>query len=452
MTQLLAALVLIVLTSGIAQSSRAADDKAITTLWTKANRLSADPARQEDLGHVLDEMSAACRQVRAGTRVQLLHAAECKRWVGERWIALGRFDAAGEELRYAYRTYATALGSVNPLSGEVLHLLAQVYREQGALREARLAMDRALMLLPPIDRGDIERCRAVYGTSEPVWAADSCAAGLATHEMAEGVVHLKRPEHKSKHIEFGELEIPDGRMFRGFHRNGRRSGQGLEIDADGQQFWSGTYRGGSLNGRAIWLHVTDGKTASYYAGCWKDGRRHGYGTVLYENGNRYVGEFRNGFPNGSGEFRWQGAGSHYIGEVADSDLNGTGTLVIPGLLEYTGSWKAGSRHGAGTERFVDGLLEYRGAYVEGKPSGMGRLLINQREVFAGEFHPEKGPGFGVIRVGEGATFVGQLMDGVPHGFGIRKEGDSVFTGIWNSNHLERSWKDEDFEAFSRFEP
>ncbi|MCP4006089.1 MAG: tetratricopeptide repeat protein [bacterium] len=360
---------------------------------------------------------------------------------------IGRFDAAQKELEHAYALYGRVLGSVNPLSGEVLHLLARVYLEQGAWPEAGLAMDRALALLPPVDQIDIERCQAVYGATKPGPASDSCTAGLATHERAARVVRVETSEHEPEFLEFGELVLADNRLYRGFHRDGIRSGYGVEMDAGRQNFWRGTYRNGSINGRAVWQRLTDGKTNSYYAGTWKDGRHHGYGTLLYENGDRYAGDFRRGFPYGLGEFQWLATGSYYVGGFAREKFNGKGTLVVPGLLRYWGGWKDGERDGMGSETFFGGLLEYRGIYAAGQPSGEGRLIVNEREIFSGEFHPKTGTGFGLLRVGQTETFIGQLMDGVPHGFGVQKAGLAVTTGIWRDGQRERGWNDQDFEGF-----
>jgi len=93
------------------------------------------------------------------------------------------------------------------------------------------------------------------------------------------------------------------------------------------------------------------------------------------------------------------------------------------------------------------LLHYRGQYVSGEPDGVGRLVIDQREIFSGEFHPKNGFGFGFLKTGEGEAFIGELNDGVPDGLGIRKDGFVFTTGVWKKGHRTRSWNEQDFEKF-----
>jgi len=50
-----------------------------------------------------------------------------------------------------------------------------------------------------------------------------------------------------------------------------------------------------------------------YVGEWKDGKRYGQGTKTLANGNKYVGEFKDSKATGRGTFTW-GSGNEYVGE------------------------------------------------------------------------------------------------------------------------------------------
>ena len=50
-----------------------------------------------------------------------------------------------------------------------------------------------------------------------------------------------------------------------------------------------------------------------YMGEWKDGKKHGQGTVTFYNGMKYVGEFKDGKQNGQGTTTYT-AGIKYVGE------------------------------------------------------------------------------------------------------------------------------------------
>ena len=77
-------------------------------------------------------------------------------------------------------------------------------------------------------------------------------------------------------------------------------------------------------------------TATYangdkYVGEWKDGNKHGQGTYTYADGDKYVGEHKNGKRHGQGTLtfgsksKW--AGDKYVGEYKDGKRHGQGTYT-----------------------------------------------------------------------------------------------------------------------------
>jgi len=50
------------------------------------------------------------------------------------------------------------------------------------------------------------------------------------------------------------------------------------------------------------------------------------GALTMPNGDKYVGEFRDGKPNGQGVISWTN-GSKYVGSISDGKMNGKGTLT-----------------------------------------------------------------------------------------------------------------------------
>ena len=61
----------------------------------------------------------------------------------------------------------------------------------------------------------------------------------------------------------------------------------------------------------------------------KDGKENGQGTYTWVsgntwlNGNKYVGEYKNGKPHGQGTYTWAN-GNKYVGEFKDAKRNGLG--------------------------------------------------------------------------------------------------------------------------------
>ena len=58
-------------------------------------------------------------------------------------------------------------------------------------------------------------------------------------------------------------------------------------------------------------------------------------TINYSDGGIYVGEVRNGEPNGQGTYT-SANGDVYVGEYRDSQRNGQGTYTFAGGNVYTG--------------------------------------------------------------------------------------------------------------------
>ena len=77
------------------------------------------------------------------------------------------------------------------------------------------------------------------------------------------------------------------------------------------------------------------------------------GTYTWENGDKYVGEHKDGKSHGQGTFTW-GNGDKYVGKYQDGKRHGEGTYTYASGNKYVGRWKNGNYHGQGTYTFADG--------------------------------------------------------------------------------------------------
>jgi len=77
-----------------------------------------------------------------------------------------------------------------------------------------------------------------------------------------------------------------------------------------------------------------------YVGELKDGKFHGKGTITYPDGSIYVGEFKDDKKNGQGTFTFPD-GYKIVGEFKDGVPNGQGTLTLPSGTKYVGELKNG---------------------------------------------------------------------------------------------------------------
>jgi len=99
----------------------------------------------------------------------------------------------------------------------------------------------------------------------------------------------------------------------------------------------------------------------------KDGYT-GKGTSTFANGDKYVGEWKDGKFNGQGT-KISGtkavAGAKYVGEWKDGKMNGQGTLTYANGDEYVGKWKDRNMNGQGTYTYANGTV-FKGLWENGK--------------------------------------------------------------------------------------
>ena len=85
----------------------------------------------------------------------------------------------------------------------------------------------------------------------------------------------------------------------------------------------------------------------------------GYGAYIYDNGDKYVGEFKKEVRNGQGVFIWgkgKWEGNKYVGEWQNDKMHGQGTLNYANGDKYVGGFKDGTFHGEGTYTEANGTV------------------------------------------------------------------------------------------------
>lgn len=95
--------------------------------------------------------------------------------------------------------------------------------------------------------------------------------------------------------------LPNGDVYSGQYRHGRRHGTGLYVFCNGSRY-SGQYRCDRRQGTGT-MYYPDG---SRYDGEWRRDQRHGHGRYTYANGDRYEGAWHHGQRHGVGTYSQQG--------------------------------------------------------------------------------------------------------------------------------------------------
>ena len=83
-----------------------------------------------------------------------------------------------------------------------------------------------------------------------------------------------------------------------------------------------------------------------YMGNWKDNKLNGKGIYIYSDNKKYEGEFVDNEKNGKGKFKWSD-GREYIGEFKKDKKEGLGKFLWTDGRIYIGFWKNNKQHGLG---------------------------------------------------------------------------------------------------------
>ena len=85
---------------------------------------------------------------------------------------------------------------------------------------------------------------------------------------------------------------------------------------------------------------------------------------IFPIGNRYVGEYKDGKPNGQGVHTFA-SGDKYVGEVRDSKAHGRGAITFANGRKHVGEFRDGKYHGQGIEYHSDGTISRSGQWIDG---------------------------------------------------------------------------------------
>ena len=164
-----------------------------------------------------------------------------------------------------------------------------------------------------------------------------------------------------------------------------------------------------------------------------------FGSYAYDNGNKYVGEWKDNQKTGQGTYTWK-SGDIYVGEFKDDKSNGQGVLTYGSGDKYIGEFKNDSFYGQGTYTFKDGRVE-EGNWKDGKLNGLGIVTYINGDMYVGEFKDDKMTKgtftFGQQSDWAGDKYVGEYRDGKRHGQGTYTFADgTVKKGTWKDGELQ----------------
>lgn len=136
--------------------------------------------------------------------------------------------------------------------------------------------------------------------------------------------------------------------------------------------------GNCVNGKGTMVYYSTQK----YIGEFKDGRRHGQGTLYLPLDRVLKGNWRDDeLVEGTVTFA---DGTRYSGTWEFGYRHGHGVLTYPDGRKYIGEFHAGNRHGQGTMKYPDGRI-YKGEFKNGKRTGIGTMTYPNSQIISGQF-------------------------------------------------------------------
>lgn len=212
---------------------------------------------------------------------------------------------------------------------------------------------------------------------------------------------------------YGTYRYKNGDEYQGQWLNDQQSGEGKYLEK-GKAAKEGKWFQGKLSDIKETTQIYD--NGEKYIGELKNGRREGFGIYYFNNGGTYEGYWHNGKRNGKGKYSLTD-GRFYEGDWENDKRHGFGVFVFQDGSKYQGQWKDDKRTGTGQLLFEDGT-KYEGDWLDGTITGKGTLVLSDGSNYSGDWKNNKKNGKGIFVWADGSSFDGEWKDDTPNGNGI----------------------------------
>ncbi|WP_322201697.1 hypothetical protein [Acutalibacter intestini] len=163
----------------------------------------------------------------------------------------------------------------------------------------------------------------------------------------------------------GRTQQPNGyTSYEGDYVNGKRHGFGSYYYKDGNLCYAGFWKEDRRDGLGVSFRDSD---HALHVANWKNGQPGGLVSLFDANGSlRFGGRIENGKKEGAGVVLDAQDGTVFVGQWKGGEPTGLGSAFDQeGRLLYYGQWKNGLRHGHGTEFDQNGAVVFDGQWREG---------------------------------------------------------------------------------------
>ena len=282
--------------------------------------------------------------------------------------------------------------------------------------------------------------------------AGDCVNGIGTFKYKDGSKYTGKFKNGKRHGQ-GSLEMSNGTVYTGLSKADVFSGEGTILYSSGDKY-VGEIQNNKRNGQGAYTFA-NGLTS---IGEWKDNKTVGSHTIAdpekvgekavekiieeknkiitetYDNGDKYVGTFKDGKKHGKGKYT-SPDGFVYEGQFKNDKYHGQGINILPGGMKYTGEFKNDQWDGKGTLIYPDGG-KYVGDFKMTALNGKGYTLKPDGSYHEGEYLNNARHGHGFEKAPNGNSYVGNYKDNTWHGYGVLTTGDGkMYKGTWEMGKL-----------------
>ncbi|KAM9556260.1 radial spoke head 10 homolog B isoform 2-T2 [Guaruba guarouba] len=215
--------------------------------------------------------------------------------------------------------------------------------------------------------------------------------GQGTYTWTDGVKY-EGTFVKNVQMVSGRYTWNDGSVYEGSIKDGVRHGFGFFRSGIHPISYIGYWCKSKRHGKGTIYY--DQEHTSWYSGDWVNDVKEGWGMRRYKSGNIYEGQWEKNVRYGKGRMRWLTVNQEYMGQWVHGIQHGYGIHIwflkrmpasqYPLRNEYIGDFVNGQRHGHGKFIYASGAV-YDGEWVCNKKHGKGKFVFKNGRVYEGEF-------------------------------------------------------------------
>ncbi len=233
----------------------------------------------------------------------------------------------------------------------------------------------------------------------------------------------------------GPIQIENNMVYTGtWNDKGEKEGYGEILFSDGGKF-EGFFKNDMMNGRGRLIN----SQGDYYEGEFLNDKANNFGRYVSAEGVEYIGGWKDDKQHGKGEETYID-GSKYIGFFEFGEKNGKGLFNWPDGSSFEGNFTKNTINGKGTYKWKDGRV-YQGDWVNNKMEGCGIFIWPDNKKYVGQYKDDKKYGFGIFVWPDGKRYKGFWQNGKQNGFGIMTANGETRIGEWKNGQKTRWFED-----------